>query len=142
MFTEHGCFYVELKGNILLLDIEGAWNLETALAYQKAITEAIKPIVGQNWAVLTLMNKWELCTPDSEIVIVDIVKNAITKGLTREAVVNNKGTIKLELFNKHRNVKTLSDANIPFKRHIYQDEETALEWLASEGFGVDYLSSS
>lgn len=139
MFSEHGSFHVELRGNILFLDIEGAWNIETALAYQKEIAEAIKPIIGQNWAVVTLMDDWELCTPDSEKVIVKIVLDAIGKGLIREAVVSSQGTLKLELFDKYSHVNTSSDTTIEFKRHIYQDEKKALEWLSSEGFSVDHV---
>jgi hypothetical protein len=141
MFTEHGCFHVELRGNILFLEIEGAWNIETALAFQKVISETIKPVIGKTWATITLMSNWELCTPDSETVIVNITIDAITKGLVREAVVNNSGSIKLELFEKYRNVTPPGDSKISFKRHIYNDEETALEWLASAGFGVDEVPS-
>jgi hypothetical protein len=138
MFSEHGDFDVNLRGNILFLYIQGAWNIETSVAYQEAISEAIKPVIGKNWAAITLMDDWELCTPDSESVLFEIIKDAISKGLTREAVVNSKGTIKLQLFEKYHNVKTPNDTNIPFKRRIYQDEEEALQWLATEGFSIDH----
>lgn len=137
MFTEHGCFDVELRGNILFLEIEGAWNIETALAYQETIAEVIRPVIGKHWAAITIMSNWELCTPDSETVIVNITIDALKKGLVREAVVNNSGLIKLELFEKYRNVTPPSDSKIPFRRRIHKDEEAALEWLASAGFSVD-----
>lgn len=138
MFTEHGYFNVELRGNILFLDIKGAWNIETSLAYQKAISEAIKPIEGQPWAVITLMNDWELCTPDCETVLFEIIKDAIAKGLIREAVVNNNGIVKLQLFEKYRNVKLSNKTKTPFKRHIFQVQEIAMQWLKTQGFNDGY----
>lgn len=141
MFTEHGCFHVELRGNILYLDIEGAWNIETSIAYRKAITESIQPLIGKPWAAMTLMNDWELCTPDSEIVIFDITKEALANGLVREAVVNSTGLIKLELFEKYKNIEVPTGVNMPFKRRIYQDEQSALDWLAEEGFSNQTLNA-
>ena len=134
MFTEHGSFHVELKGNLLLQEIEGAWNIETSIAYKAAIDDIIKPMIGKPWATMTLMSNWELCTPDSELILVSIIKEAIEHGMVREAVVNDTGIIKLQLFEKYRNDKIHKNAKIPFKRRVFQNEKEALEWLASEGF--------
>ena len=135
MFTEHGFFNVELRGNILFLYMEGAWNIETSMGFQDAISEAIKPIEGQPWAAITSMDNWELCTPDCEPVFFETIKEGIAKGMIREAVVNNSGTIKLQLFEKYRNVKLPSDIKIPFKRYIFQEQKAAMNWLKKEGFG-------
>jgi hypothetical protein len=137
MFNEHGSFKVELRGNILFLTIVGAWNIETSKAYQQAISEAIKSLVGTQWAVLTFMDDWELCTPDCEPIFVEIILDGIAKGLVKEAVVNNKSTLKLELFSKYQKIKTPNDTNIPFKRHVYQDEKSALAWLVEQGFSPE-----
>jgi hypothetical protein len=135
MYTEHGCFHLELKGNILFITLEGGWNLETAMAYGKAINVITKDISSEPWAVLTVTDDWELCTPDSELAIVDFVKKAIENGLTREAVVNNKSSIKLEIYGKYKHLKRSSVDNALFERAIFQDVDQALEWLNKDGFG-------
>jgi hypothetical protein len=40
----------------MFLHIEGAWNLETSLAYQLAITEASKPLYDKPWVAITVLN--------------------------------------------------------------------------------------
>lgn len=136
MFKEHGSFEIKLLGNVLILNIHGAWNIETSLKYRDAINACIKPIVGQKWAVLTQMTDWELCTPDSEAVLADLIVDAISKGLVREAVVNNKGAIKLELFEKYKKLENYNDPETGFKRYIYDEQADALNWLSQEGFPV------
>lgn len=137
MYAEHGCFHLELKGNILFIRLEGGWNLETAMAYGKAIDAITKDILNQPWAVLTVTDDWELCTPDSEVAIVDFVKKAIKNGLTREAIVNSKSSIKMEIYAKYQHLKRSSVNNTLFERAIFQDVGQALEWLNKDGFGFE-----
>lgn len=80
------------------------------------------------------MNEWELCTPDSELVIASTVADAITKGLVREAVFNNNGAIKLELFEKYRKKQNYNKPETRFKRQVFDNQIDAETWLTQEGF--------
>jgi hypothetical protein len=138
MFAKHGNFHLELKGNLLFITISGAWNREAALEYESAIVEATKPLIGIPWAVITVIDDWELCTPDSALVMVGMIKTAIKNGLVREAVVNSKGTIKLEIYEKYKKEKRNGPDNKLFVRHIFQNSDAALEWLSKDGFSAQH----
>lgn len=136
MFSSHGDFSVELRGSILFISMYGGWNVETALGFKKAVEEATKPVKSTQWAALTCMSKWELCTPDCEPIIVEFSVKAKRDGLTREAVVNssNVSQIKLSLFEKYRDEALVMQANPEFVREFFQDKKPALNWLIDEGY--------
>jgi len=98
MFEQHGDFNVFVVNNTITLTLEGAWNVETSLAYQQEIREKARHLKGSPFGVLTLLNDWELCTPECEKVLVEIVQTAISWGMQKEAVVNDTGAAKLLLF--------------------------------------------
>lgn len=118
MFNLHGTFNIELRDDIVFVDMIGAWNIETAIAFSDEIKEIIKPIFGRPWAALTHMEEWELCTPDCESVIVEFSLNAKRSGLTRKAVVNEMESTKLELFSRFRNDTLVKQANPEFNRRF------------------------
>lgn len=128
MFKAHGDFKLELRGNILLSHSYGAWNKETALEYVKEATALLAPVINQPWAIITHISDWELATPDCDLIHKVIIGNAVKLGLSREAVVNSKGQIKLEQFNL-----SLPDDN-NFQRRIFEDEPAALQWLNQQGY--------
>ena len=102
MFNEHGEFAVTRHGNILLVHVTVAWNAETAKAYKFIINKTIAPINGISWAIIINVEQWELCTPDSDFMMLQLVAQCRSNGLKREAIVNkNIESVKLELFHKH-----------------------------------------
>jgi hypothetical protein len=136
MFNLHGTFKIELQDDIVFVDMIGAWNLETAIAFSAEIKALTKQIYGRPWAALTRMDEWELCTPDCEPVIVEFSLDAKRSGLTREAVVNEKESTKLELFSRFRNDSLVKQANPEFERRFFKNLASGLAWLHSEGFSV------
>jgi hypothetical protein len=135
MFNLHGAFKIELRNDIVFVDMIGAWNIETAIAFSDEIKKVVKPIYGRPWAALTHMDEWELCTPECKPVIVEFSLNAKRSGLTREAVVNEKESTKLELFSRVRNDSLVKQANPEFDRRFFKNIDPGLAWLHSEGFG-------
>lgn len=115
----------------------GAWNIETAREFKLELVNNVLPLLPKQWAALTVMSDWELCTPDCEPVIVEFSLEAKKHGLTREAVVNNKEATKLELFEKYQNKQLVKQANPEFERGFFKDEDQALVWLQAQGFTTD-----
>jgi hypothetical protein len=136
MFNEHGEFAVTRQGNILLVHVSGAWNAETAKAYKHTINQTIEPLNGNSWALISNVEKWELCTPDCELLMVKLAVKSRENGLKREAVVNiNTKSVKLELFHKHSKEDYFEPSTIQFQRRFLETEEEANVWLKSEGYG-------
>lgn len=137
MFNEHGEFAVTRQGNILLVYASGAWNVETAKAYIHTIKEAIEHIKDESWALISNVEQWELCTPDCEILMVNLAKECRAKGLKREAIVNkNTKSVKLELFHKHSKQYTGEPSPSQFQRRFLKTDTEAKSWLKNEGFGL------
>lgn len=137
MFEQHGNFNVFVVNNTITLTLEGAWNVETSLAYQREIREKATPLKGSPFGVLTLLDDWELCTPECEKVLVEIVQAAISWGMQKEAVVNNNGAAKLLLFEKHKHLHIDDIKEKHFHRRIFSQQSDAISWLAREGFHID-----
>ena len=72
MFNQHGGFKVTLVGDIVLVVVTGAWNAETAKAYSEVFLEIISPIKDKPWGLISDVMEWELCTPDCELLIVQL----------------------------------------------------------------------
>ena len=137
MFNEHGEFTVARQGNILLVHIIGAWNVETAKAYKQTFNKTIETIKDEAWALISNVEQWELCTPDCEILIVQLGVESRDKGLKREAVVNtNTESVKLDLFHKHIKKDTTEISPHVFQRCFFKTDIEANQWLKNEGYGL------
>lgn len=137
MFNQHGEFNVTLRGNILLVVITGAWNVETGKAYRESILKAIEPVKGKCWGLISNVNEWELCTPDCELLTVTLVAECKAQGLKREAVVNSSTeSVKLDLFHKHAIKHTSETSPDEFKRCFFETDAEARLWLKNEGYDL------
>lgn len=136
MFNEHGGFELKLDGNILLAVVNGAWNAETAQAYREAILKLIESLHHKPWALISNVNDWELCTPDCELLMGQLLAECRGKGIKREAVINsNIQSVKLDLFHKHTKQQSLKPPPDVFQRCFFETEEEARKWLKNEGYG-------
>jgi hypothetical protein len=137
MFNEHGDFNLTLQGDILFVVVTGAWNAETANAYRAAILKTIEPSKGKLWGLISNICEFELCTPECELLIVQLAAECRGKGLKREAVVNkNIESVKLDLFHKHsKNAPSESSRDV-FQRRFFATDSEARFWLDNEGYGL------
>ena len=135
MFREHGEFVVTRQGNILVAQVFGAWNAETAKSYKEAILKNIEPLKGKDWALISNVEKWELCTPDCQALMMQLIVESKEKGLKREAIVNsNTQSVKLDLFTRYSNLEPSENTDTSFLRQFVKTNIEAENWLQSEGF--------
>ncbi|MBD3584744.1 hypothetical protein HHX48_03215 [Salinimonas sp. HHU 13199] len=128
MFEAHGSFKTTIHNNVLLVDIIGPWNLETALNYERHISQITASLVGAPWAMITDLYDWELYTPDCYPIIHQLVNKCIENGLHREAVISPQKSIKRRPFEVDR-------AHYPqFSRAFFIDYPPARQWLAEQAF--------
>lgn len=128
MFEAHGFFDVHISGQILVADIKGGWNIETALAYKAVVEKISRPLIGKPWAMLSLMDDWELFTPDCKPIILKLTYSALQNGFVRDAMVDKSGSIKMQSF------PSSIETHPQFKRQFFENREPAMSWLKSEGF--------
>lgn len=134
MFNEHGEFKVTIQGDILLAVVSGAWNLETAKAYRETMLKTIESANGNFLCLISNVNAWELCTPDCQLLMGQLAKECIAKGLKREAVVNeNIESVKMDLFRKHTIKNTTKTSLDAFQRSFFETDTEAREWQKKQG---------
>ncbi len=131
MHEAHGDFELTLVGNVIVFQAYGAWNRETALSFVDKVTLVAAPIVGSDWAMLSIISDWELSTPDCNPIIRQVVESGVQKGLQCEAIVNDQGVIKMEQF--HLSAPT--SANL--RRKEFKTKQAAIAWLSSQGFPLE-----
>eukprot|EP00581_Thalassiosira_minuscula_P038525 CAMPEP_0184464374 /NCGR_PEP_ID=MMETSP0740-20130409/56706_1 /TAXON_ID=385413 /ORGANISM="Thalassiosira miniscula, Strain CCMP1093" /LENGTH=113 /DNA_ID=CAMNT_0026838869 /DNA_START=137 /DNA_END=478 /DNA_ORIENTATION=+ len=98
------------------------------IMYAKEGFEHSYKLFGPPWAMLTDVREWELAKKDSEPLLIRLVASAIKNGLSREAVVNDKGVMKIEQLNM-----ALPEGS-GFERRFFDNEASAIQWLEQEGF--------
>ncbi|MFT5840053.1 MAG: hypothetical protein ACI9UT_002564 [Flavobacteriales bacterium] len=128
MFKAHGEFELEIIDSIFVVNIKGAWNIENLHAYSLSAKNILKPLQGKPWAMVTILDDWELFTPDCLPLMKKLVRVAYSVGLIREVIVSSSSGIKIEFFEP-----ILADCP-NFKRQFVKNKIEAFEWLKSEGF--------
>ena len=130
----HGSFDLTVDNQVLIARISGAWNEEESWLYFERVKEIIQPIMKQPWALLLLMNGWELGTPETEQVTKEMVRWVSSHGLYKVAEVYNPNMlIQLHI---ERIVKEGPDE---IERRHFINEKEAIAWLASNGFPLTNL---
>ena len=129
MFSAHGSFKIARHKNVLIVWSSGAWNLETVNEYAAAAAVHTMPIIDKPWSQISNISEWELATPDVEPVIARLLREGSERGLCREAVINDAGTVKLEQFDRSKKVVIEG-----FKRRFFTCYKDAAAWLREEGF--------
>jgi hypothetical protein len=122
MGIEHGSFEFELKGQILIMRPEGAWNVETAIRCCKEYKTLADTINHSPWACAVNLLSWELGTPDIWLEIDNVNAWAEIHNEKFEAVICSTSvqTAMLEkTYEKFTNVQT----------KFFDTEDESLEWL-------------
>lgn len=125
MWSEHGSYEFEVKGQVLIMRPTGAWNLETAIRCCKEYKVIAQSLNNAPWACLVNLLSWELGTPDIWPEIDSVNAWADEHNERFEAVVCSTSlqTYMLEqTYDKFKNVKT----------EFFQTEDKALSWLTTE----------
>lgn len=128
MFAAHGTFELQREGRILVAKFKGAWNMESALNYQDAIQPMAAPLMGKPWAMISNMDEWELFTPECAPIIIKLSQAAYRGGLSREAMVNQTDSVKMQIF--HKPISRFPE----FQRAFFTTQEQARSWLNEQGF--------
>ncbi len=129
--ASHGNFNVDVSGTILRAYISGSWNVETAQAFSAEIKSKAQPLLGKTWGHLVILEDWDLGVPEIQSIIEQLVVWCIENGLTRAAQAYSPSMVKQYQLNK-----MVLEKIDGFHRNSFTDEESAIAWLAAEGFSL------
>jgi hypothetical protein len=129
MLPLHGDWKIEVNNNVILQWFEGSWNEEAIIAYMHEFREVASQLVDRSWAILSVLEEWELCVPETEKHISDHAYWFIENGCTHDCHVFSKNEIKKMQLNKMIPTKCEN-----YERRIFVDINESIEWLQSEGF--------
>lgn len=61
----HGKFSVNAQGEVLLCEIQGAWNKASSEQLIADVKAVVQSFAGKNWARVMDRQEWDLATPDA-----------------------------------------------------------------------------
>lgn len=131
----HGSYELTLNKRVLVAKIIGAWNKEEGEHYFYDLKNMTEKIVHQPWAMMVYLDKWELGTPGSDEVTLELIKWLAANNLAVVAEVYSPSLL------KKKHIQDMVDsASFPIKRQCFSKEQDAFNWLESEGFPMDLNS--
>lgn len=120
-----GCYVIEQQKNIMLVDVQGAFDEATAEKYHQDIQQLTDQMSGTPWGSLITFRGDGVITPDAEHQLRETTQYRQEKGMIAIAVVILNST--------NADIKQMQcqriyhDLQIQF--HVFSDSENASNWL-------------
>ena len=125
-------FKIWLDNKVLIAKVQGSWSQQNAEDFARELKAVAKPLLGEDWASIILLDSWQLGVPGIEPIIKDLVSWKIERGLGYSAHVYWPSIVKE--FQLDRMIKDIAGR---FKVQKFEHPDQAFEWLASKGFPTD-----
>jgi len=124
-YSAHGCYVIEQKNNILLVDAQGPFNDVTAEKYHQDIKLFTERMTGEPWGSLITFRGNSVFTPDAEQQLRETTQYRQQKGMIAIAVVIlNSAYADMQQMQLQR---IYHDCQIEF--HVFSDNDSAFTWL-------------
>lgn len=112
-----------------------SWNEEGMLTYIKEFRQAVKPLIGSDWAILSIFEDWELGHPDMDKHVIKHCEWFIENGCIRDCHVYRSSALKSAQLEKTAPLKKEN-----YQRCVFQSIPVAVKWLEAEGFRTSNLA--
>ncbi|TYK67349.1 hypothetical protein [Colwellia echini] len=120
-----GCYVIEQQENIMLVDVQGAFDEETAESFHKDIQQLTEKMSGSAWGSLVTFRGNGLITPEAESQLRETTQHRQRKGMIAIAVVIlNSSNADIQQMQFQR---IYQDCELQF--HVFTDSENASNWL-------------
>lgn len=124
--NEHGSYQMALRGQVLVINIHGAWNLETTQRWCLEYMSLADTLKKEPWACFVDLTEWELSTPEC-IACIDRVNDwGNLNNQKYEAVICRSLLQQKILKQMHQRLPNV-------QTEFFQDEDQAWQWLQEEG---------
>ena len=133
-FLPHGNWNISLNNKTLVINGKGGWNEEAAIEFTEDLKKAAVPLLNDKWAILTILDNWELATPECEKHFKALAEWFVAHNCIRECHVYDGSYTKDNLLERYVPENKDQDTFINRKFNKRQD---AISWLESSGFKVE-----
>ena len=129
MHAIHGRWKIEVNNNVLMQWFADSWNEEAIIEYIKEFRERAKPLIGKQWAIISIFDDWELGVPAIEGHVKTHCEWFIKQGCIKDChVYSNDAAKRMQL----EKMIPLKEPN--YERRVFTHIDDAVTWLASEHF--------
>jgi hypothetical protein len=126
MFNIHGEWKLEVNNKVLIQWFSGSWNEEAIVAYVKDFRKTAAPLVGSDWAILSVFDVWELGVPEIEPHVVEHCQWFKDNGCIKDCNVYLPSEIK-----KMQLESMLPQTEGNYERLVFNGINKAINWLES-----------
>ena len=128
-FPAHGCFSLALKGNVLVLNMEGIWNAEIVADFEREFPAFLARHGNpSNWGALTDLRDWGGGTPEAMERIAGNMEWLHSLGMKASARIVSEKFFSAMIDKAVR-------MESPYA--LFANPEDGLAWLASRGFSPE-----
>lgn len=126
---QHGSYELSTEGNVIIANIYGSWNEETARVYSNELKQMAVALDAPAWGHLADLEEWGLGTDEMIKVIEELAQWCIKNGVKRAAHVYSDSVLK-----KLQLDGIVAESQGDFQRQSFSDKHEALRWLAEQGY--------
>ncbi len=138
MLAIHGRWKIKVADNVLMQWFADSWNEEAIIAYVKEFRVAAKPLIGREWAIISVFEQWQLGVPEIEQHVIEHCQWFKQNGCIKDCHVYSPNSLKaLQLENM------VPHSEPGYERRVFGDLDDAVTWLGTQGFlltQADFLS--
>lgn len=127
----HGRWKIKVSGKVLMQWFADAWNEQAIIEYAKEFKQVAAPLIGQDWAIISIFEQWELGVPEIESHVAAHCAWFKDNGCVRDCHVYSYSSAK-----EMQLEKMIPHTEGTYVRHVYGELDEAINWLSQEGFDI------
>lgn len=131
MRTVHGRWKIQVDDNVVMQNFSEAWNEEAVITYIKQFKKAVAPLLGSEWAMVSVFEQWELGVPEIEHHVAEFCEWFKKNGCVKDCHVYSANTLKNTQLEK-----MIPHTEEGYERCVFDNVDDAISWLHSEGFPI------
>lgn len=128
----HGSYELQVNNRVLIAKIVGSWNKETGEQYFYELKKMSHLLIQQPWAMVVYLTEWELGTPGSDEVTLELIEWLTANKLDKVAEIYSPSILK-----KMHVQSMVNQSEFKIERQYFSDESAAFTWLESQGYPVN-----
>jgi len=132
MLPIHGRWKIKVANNVLMQWFADSWNEEAIIAYMKEFRAAATPLIGRDWAIISVFEQWELGVPEIEQHVIEHCDWFKQNGCIIDCHVYSANSLK-----KLQLEKMIPHTELGYERCVFDNLNQASTWLNTKGFELE-----
>ncbi|SEL25653.1 hypothetical protein SAMN05216262_10854 [Colwellia chukchiensis] len=133
MLAEHGRWEIKIDNQVAVIWFADAWNEEAIVTFCQEFKRVTLPLLGKQWAIMSIFEQWQLGTPDIEHHVTELCEWFIANGCVKDSHVYTKSFLKQSQLER---IIPKTDLNAGYERCVFTEPKQAINWLALNGFAI------